>query len=87
MGELIAIVVGVVIGRSLGGNGALIGTSANLAAAGFAERAGPDSLHPLSADRVSAHADVHRHQHSLSVLALFVTGARQECLRLDSAVS
>ncbi len=62
------------LGACLGGNGTLIGASANLVVAGFAERAGQPIRfvqYTLMAFPIMLH--VHRHQHGLSVLALFVT--------------
>jgi len=61
------------LGACLGGNGTLIGASANLVVA--VRRAGrsADPLYSLRHDGLPADAVVHRHQHGLPVLALSMT--------------
>ena len=61
------------LGACLGGNGTLIGASANLTVAGIAERAGvPFRFLTVPEARLPDDADEHRHQHGLRLVALSV---------------
>ena len=65
------------LGACLGGNGTLIGASANLVVAGLAERAGHEvSLHRVPEGGVPADADQHRAESHLHLPSLPVAAGR-----------